>query len=36
VKQLADSNGWTVQLSNRPGGGLVAVLEIPLPKTGGS
>ncbi len=36
VKQLADSNGWAVQLSNRPGGGLVAVLEIPLPKTGGS
>ena len=30
VRQLADSNGWTVQLSNRPGGGLVAVLEIPL------
>lgn len=30
VRQLAESNGWTVQLSNRPEGGLVAVLEIPL------
>ena len=29
VRQLAESNGWKVQLSNRPGGGLVAVLEIP-------
>ena len=29
VRQLAESNGWKVKLSNRTGGGLVAVLEIP-------
>ena len=33
VRQLAQSNGWKVQLSNRPGGGLVAVLEIAVSNT---
>ena len=28
VRQLAESNGWKVWLSNRPSGGLEAVLEI--------
>lgn len=30
VRQLVDTNGWKIHLSNRTGGGLVAVLEIPL------
>ena len=29
VRQLAESNGWKVHLSNRREGGLAAVLEIP-------
>lgn len=29
VRQLAETNGWKVALSNRPGGGLEAVLDIP-------
>jgi two-component system osmolarity sensor histidine kinase EnvZ len=28
VRQLAETNGWTVDLFNRPQGGLEAVLEI--------
>ena len=30
VRQLVESNGWKIHLSNRAGGGLVAVLEIPV------
>ena len=30
VRQLVESNGWKINLSNREGGGLVAVLEIPV------
>jgi two-component system osmolarity sensor histidine kinase EnvZ len=30
VRQLVESNGWKINLSNRAGGGLVAVLEIPV------
>jgi two-component system osmolarity sensor histidine kinase EnvZ len=29
VRQLAETNGWKVTLSNRPAGGLEAVLQIP-------
>jgi len=29
VRQLAEANGWKVWLSNRPAGGLEAVLDIP-------
>lgn len=35
VRQLTTSNGWKVQLGNRTGGGLVAVLEIPHAKNSG-
>ncbi len=31
VRQLAEINGWTVTLKNRPSGGIEATLEIPRP-----
>ena len=30
VRQLADANGWTVQLLDRDGGGTCAKLTIPI------
>lgn len=37
VRQLAETNGWTIQLKNRPGGGLIAMLDIlTLASTGKS
>jgi two-component system osmolarity sensor histidine kinase EnvZ len=29
VRQLAQANGWTVSLENRPGGGLAAWVTLP-------
>jgi two-component system osmolarity sensor histidine kinase EnvZ len=30
VRQLAQANGWQVRVENRPGGGLVARVELPV------
>lgn len=33
VRQLADANGWRVQLENRPDGGLAAWVDLPMTTT---
>jgi len=30
ARQLATKNGWTIELNPRPGGGTVAILDLPL------
>ncbi len=30
VRQLANANGWTVELAERPGGGTAACVQVPL------
>ena len=33
VRQLANANGWTVELDEREGGGTAACMRVPLEKT---
>lgn len=34
VRELARANGWQIRLEPRPGGGLTATIELPLPPSG--